>query len=211
VWWVEGDAEPDLDVAAGDADVFDQQPQELLFLGGVELVDGAADPVGEVVHSAAELVAVRERGSFVGEAGAFGLQFAVSRGDLGGAALKFCQVDEPGLVEVDEAASFGFGGVDLAVQACQFGAQELVVGDRGGYRDGLFTGEELVWLGKCGSDVVEDELVEGGGAYVAFGAAALLPTGVAVGRGCGSSSSGARCRCGRASCGSWCRPRRRRI
>ena len=36
-------------------------------MGGVELVDGAADPVGEVVHSAAELVAVRERGSFVGE------------------------------------------------------------------------------------------------------------------------------------------------
>ena len=30
----------------------------------------------------------------------------------------------------------------------------------------------------------------------------------AAGRGCGSSSSGARCRCGRASCGSWC-PRRR--
>ena len=91
--------------------------------------------------------------------------------------MKFCQVDEPGLVEVDEAASFGFSGVDLAVQAGEFGAQELVVGDRGGYRDGLFTGEELVWLGERGSDVVEDGLDEGGGADVAFGAAALLPTG----------------------------------
>ena len=34
-------------------------------MGGVELVDGAADPVGEVVHSAAELVAVRRGLHFV--------------------------------------------------------------------------------------------------------------------------------------------------
>jgi hypothetical protein len=55
VWrgWVEGDAQADLDVPAGDADLVDEQPQELLLLHGVELVDDAADPCGEVVYAAA--------------------------------------------------------------------------------------------------------------------------------------------------------------
>jgi hypothetical protein len=47
--WGGGDAQQDLDVPAGDADFLDEYPQELLFLDGVELVDHAADPFGEVV------------------------------------------------------------------------------------------------------------------------------------------------------------------
>jgi hypothetical protein len=36
-WWrVECDAQPDLDVPAGHADVFDEQAQQLLFLGVIE-------------------------------------------------------------------------------------------------------------------------------------------------------------------------------
>jgi hypothetical protein len=73
-WWrVEGDPEPDLDVPAGDSDVFDEQAQQLLFLGVVEGVDDGVDTGGEVVH-AAELVVASERGSFVGEAGSLVLQ-----------------------------------------------------------------------------------------------------------------------------------------
>ena len=48
--------------------------------------------------------------------------------DLGGAALQLGQLEEPGLVEVDEAAAFGVGGLELAVQAGQLGAEHLVVG-----------------------------------------------------------------------------------
>ena len=131
-WWrVEGDAEPDLDVPAGDADVFDEQAQQLLFLGVVEGVDDGVDAGGEVVHAAAELVVAGERGSFVGEAGSLVLQLFSAGGDFGGAALHFGEFDEPALVEVDEAAPFGVGGVDLAVQAGQFGGEQFVVGDRG--------------------------------------------------------------------------------
>ena len=54
---VEGDAQADFDVPAGDADFLDEQSQELLFLVGVELVDHAADPFGEVVDSAVDLAA----------------------------------------------------------------------------------------------------------------------------------------------------------
>jgi hypothetical protein len=48
------------------------------------------------------------------------------------------EFDEPTLLEVDEAAPFGVGGVDLAVQPDQFGRKEFVVGDRGAQGDRLF-------------------------------------------------------------------------
>jgi hypothetical protein len=41
--------------------------------------------------------------------------------NVGGAALQLGQLDEAGLVEVDEAAAFGVGGVELAVQAGHIG------------------------------------------------------------------------------------------
>lgn len=68
---------------------------------------------------AAELVVTGEFCSFVGKAGSLVLQFFSAGGDFGGAALYFGEFDEPTLVEVDEAASFGVGGVDLAVQPGQ--------------------------------------------------------------------------------------------
>jgi len=169
---VERDAEPDLDVPAGDLDVFDEQAQQLLFLDVVEGVDDGVDAGGEVVHAAAELVVTGERGSFVGEAGSLVLQLFSAGGDFGGAALQFGQFDEPALVEVDEAVPFGVGGVELAVQPGQFGAEQFVVGDRGVQRDGLLSGQQLVGVGNRGADVVEHEGVQRVGADVAFRAAA---------------------------------------
>jgi hypothetical protein len=120
-WWVECDAELDLDVPAGDSDVFDEQAQQLLFLGLVEGVDDGVDAGGEVVDAVSELVVAGEFGAFVGEACSLVLQFFSAGGDFGGAALHFGEFDEPALVEVDEAAPFCVGGVDLAVEASQFG------------------------------------------------------------------------------------------
>ena len=57
---------------AGDVDLFDEEAQQLLFLVEVEVVDDAADPVGEVVDAAAELVVAGERCALFGEAGSFG-------------------------------------------------------------------------------------------------------------------------------------------
>jgi hypothetical protein len=116
-------------VPAGDADVVDEQAQQLLFLGVVEGVDGGVDAGGEIVHAVAELVVTGERGPFVGEAGSLVLQFFSAGGDLGAAALQFGEFDEPALVEVDEAVPFGVGGLDLAVQSGEFGREKFVVGD----------------------------------------------------------------------------------
>ena len=110
---------------AGDADLLDEQPQELLFLDGVELVDHAADPFGEVVDSAVDLVAAGQGCTLLGEAGSFRLQLAMTGGDVGGSPLQVGQLDQPGLVEVDQSTLLGVGGVDLAVQPGEFGGEQL--------------------------------------------------------------------------------------
>src|SRR4051794_20983601 len=101
VWpgWVERDTESDLDVPAGDFDLLDEQPEQLLFLYVVELVDDLADLGGEVGDSAPELVPAGQRAALVGKAGAFGLQISLAGGHVAGAALEFGQVDETGLVD----------------------------------------------------------------------------------------------------------------
>ncbi len=68
---------------------------------------------------------------FVGKAGSPVLQLFSAGEDFGGAALHFGEFDKPALVEVDEAAPFGVGGVDPAVEAGQFGGEQFVVGYRG--------------------------------------------------------------------------------
>jgi citrate lyase alpha subunit len=97
---------------------------------------------GEIVHAAAELVIAGQLGSFVGEAGALVLQLFSAGGDFGGAALQFGEFDESTLVEVDETASFGVGGLDLTVHSGQFGGEEFVVGNRGVQGDRLFAGQQ---------------------------------------------------------------------
>jgi hypothetical protein len=141
VWRVvEWDAQPDLDLPAGDLDVFDEQPQQFLPLGGVELVDDGGHAGCEVLDAVAEPVAAGEVGALGGEAGAFVLQFALPRGDRGGAALQPGHVDQPGLVEVDQPVVLAAGGFEFAVQAGQFGGEQLVVGDGSVDCDGLFAG-----------------------------------------------------------------------
>ena len=116
----------------------------MLFLGVVEGVDDGVDAGGEIVHPVTELVVTGECGSFVGEVGSLVLQLFSTFSDLSGAALQFGEFDEPTLVEVDEAAPLGVGGVDLTVQPSQFGAEEFVVGNRGVQGDRLFAGQQEV-------------------------------------------------------------------
>jgi hypothetical protein len=110
-------------VPAGDADVLDEQPEQLLFLDVIEAVDDVADARGEVVNTLSDLIVAGECGALFGEVGAFGGQLAAPRGDFGGAALHFGQFDQSGLVEVDQATAFGLGGVDFATQPGQFGGE----------------------------------------------------------------------------------------
>jgi hypothetical protein len=82
VWRVEWYAQPDLDLPAGDVDVFDQQTQQVLFLRLVELVYHLADLPGEVGDAAAEQVPVGQGGALGGEGVSFGVQVTQAAGDF---------------------------------------------------------------------------------------------------------------------------------
>ena len=49
--------------------------------------------------------------------------------DIAGAALDLGELEQAGLVQVREAPPFSSVGVDFALEAGQFGGQDLVVGD----------------------------------------------------------------------------------
>jgi hypothetical protein len=110
-------------VPAGDLNVFDEKPEQLLFLGVVKVVDDGADAGGEVLDAAADLVVFGEVGALGGEAVAFCGEVFLPGGDGGGAALELGHVDQAGLVEVDQPVVFGAGCVELSVQPGEFGGE----------------------------------------------------------------------------------------
>src|SRR5258708_4450656 len=81
-------AQLDLDVPAGDLDVVDGQPEQLLFPGVVEVVDDGADAGGEVLDAAAELVVLGQAGALGRESVALaGAGFRPGGRGRGGGAL----------------------------------------------------------------------------------------------------------------------------
>ena len=100
---------------AGDVDLFDDEAEQGLFLVEVEGVDHGQNPGGEVPDAVAELVVAGQFLALGGEGVASFGEVAAAVFDVGGAALQLGQLDEAGLVGVDEAAAFGIDGVELAV------------------------------------------------------------------------------------------------
>ena len=162
---------------AGDVDLFDDEAEQGLFLVEVEGVDHGQNPGGEVPDAVAELVVAGQFLALGGEGVAALVQVVVAVLDLGGTALQLGQLDEAGLVGVDEAAAFGIDGVELAVQTGHLGGEQFVVGGGGAHGERLFAGGEHVGAQQGGADLVEHEGVEGVGADVAFGAAPVVPAG----------------------------------
>jgi hypothetical protein len=112
---VEGDAQADLDVPVADPDLLDHQAQQLLALLEVEAVEGGEDPLGEGADPVAQPVVGGEGVALVGERLALLDDDAAASVEFLDAALQFDQVDQPGLVAVDQATAFGLGGLGLAV------------------------------------------------------------------------------------------------
>jgi hypothetical protein len=102
-WGVEGDAQPDLDVPAGDADLFDDESQQLLPLVEVETVERVEGAAREVGDALAQLVVAGELGALLREGVTLVGQLGAAGVDVFGAAPQFDELDQPGLVEVDQA------------------------------------------------------------------------------------------------------------
>jgi hypothetical protein len=77
----------------------------------VELVDDGHNAVGESGDAVADLVVVCQFLALGGQGVAALLEVSAAGVGVGGAALQFGHVDQCGLVEVGQAASFGLDGV----------------------------------------------------------------------------------------------------
>ena len=70
------------------------------------------------------------------------LQGLLTPVDFGGAPLEFVELYETGLVDVDEPAVFGGGGLGFALESAQLLVKDLVIGGAGTGAEGVFTGEQ---------------------------------------------------------------------
>lgn len=132
-WGIQGDAELDLDVPAGDADLLDDEAEELLSLVEVKVIKGGQGAAGEVGDALTQLVVGGQLGPLCGQLLASGVQLGVSAVDVFGAALHVDEFDQSGLVEVNQAATFLGRGHDLAIEAGELGGEQLVVAGRLGW------------------------------------------------------------------------------
>jgi hypothetical protein len=99
---VQRDPELDLHVPAGDAYFLKEQPQELLFLFGAEVVHRGGDSSGESLNAAVDFVVAAEFSSLGGEVVASAGEVFAAVFDMGGALLHSGVCEQPGLVEVRE-------------------------------------------------------------------------------------------------------------
>ena len=160
-----------LDLPAGDADLFDDQAQQALALLEVERVDAGGGLLGEAGDALAQAVADGELVAPGGERGLLGLELRVADVDVGGAAVEFGHVDVSGLVEVGDASALGGGLVDAAREAGELGGQQLVVGRGLAADDRALGGEQDVGAQQDVADLGEHEGVEFVGADAPLGAA----------------------------------------
>jgi hypothetical protein len=89
---VEGDAQADVDVPAGDTDVLDDQAEQLLVLVEVEAVEGGKHLLGEGADALAESVVSGERVALGGQCLSLQGGLLLAGVELLGAALQFDQV-----------------------------------------------------------------------------------------------------------------------
>jgi hypothetical protein len=143
----------------------------------VEAVEGCGGSFGELGDALTKSVVFGQLVALLGEGLALAVDAAASGVEFLGSALHLDELDQSGLVEVDEPVAFGQGGVGPAVEAGQLGGEQFVVGCRGAGGDCVFAGEEHVGAKQRVADLLEDEGVEVIGADVPFRAAAVLAAG----------------------------------
>src|SRR5207302_8382770 len=68
-------------------------------------------------------------------------------------------------------------GLERGAKGGELGGEELVVGGRAVHGDGLLAGQQQGRIAQGDTDLAEDEVIEGVGADVALGAAAVLAAG----------------------------------
>ena len=159
-WLVERDAKADLDLPAGDADLFDDQAEEALALVEVQAVERLGHALGEAGQALAQPVAFGEPASFGSQTDLLAGELLAASVDLGGSPPDLGELKQPGLVKVHQPAAFGLGGVEPAFQAGKLSGEQLVVGGGPPDGDGAFAGQQNLGAQQRGTDLVEHQRVE---------------------------------------------------
>jgi len=100
---VQRDAQADLDLPAGHADLLDDQAEQPLAAVEVERVDAGAGLGGEVADALAQAVVLGQRGSLTGQRRLLGAEPALAGLHLGHPTLELGQLQEPGLLDLPAA------------------------------------------------------------------------------------------------------------
>jgi hypothetical protein len=135
----------DLDAPAGDLDLLDDHAQEALAAVEVEFVEGGEDAFGEAGDAAAQPVLAREVGAAGGEVGVLGGELVAAGRERRGAAGELVEVEQRGLVGVEQSATLELGLLEPAFQRGELGADEVVVARWDGRDDGALAG--ISWAG----------------------------------------------------------------
>lgn len=116
-----------------------------------------ADLLGEGGDGVLQALLLGEFGLLVLQGGVFVAEFVVSGGDAGAAAGEFGEVDEVGLVGVEESGSFLLGVGEASFEAFELVGDQVVVALWGAEGEFAFAGGELSWVEEGAFDFIEDE------------------------------------------------------
>jgi len=145
-----------------------------LALIEVQVVERGDDSLGEGGDATAELVVLGEGLMLFDEGATLGFEGTASLVDFTGASAKLGQVDEVGLVEVDETAVLGLDRFGLSVETAELLGDDLIVRHGCSGRHRVFASRQHFGSHERVANLVEDEGVEGIGSDVALRAAAVL-------------------------------------
>jgi hypothetical protein len=173
---VERNSELDLDMPTRHPHLFDEDPEKSLPASEVKEVDTLSNSMDEIGDALAKpvvnrkIVALRDKSlQSLGELDPPGEALAGPPTEVG-------HLDEAGLVEVGESATLGLSSGDLALQACEFCGEELVIGNRLSRGNDSLTHEHQLRREQRSAYLLEYERVQCVGADVALGTALFLTT-----------------------------------
>ncbi|MEE9279756.1 MAG: hypothetical protein V3V67_06240 [Myxococcota bacterium] len=171
---VQRDPQTDLDLPALYSNLLNNEAEQLLALLEVQGVDRGLDLVCERTDPLTDPVLLGELLPLRDEGFALLPKGTAASLHLFRSALQFHELEQAGLIEVDEPAAFRFGGFGLAIQSSELGSKELIVRRLLAHRHRHFSCQEHVWIKQSGADLIEDECIELVRSDVAFRTASVL-------------------------------------
>ena len=174
---VQGYSEPDFDPPSGDADLVNDEAEELLPLVEVQSVDGGPDLVGEAFDSISQLVLLSQLLALVEQRSPLPLKRATTQFQFLATAFELFPLDETGLIEIDQSPAFSRHGVDLVIEPRKLRGKQLVISclpSRGNRR---LSAQQHVRTQHGSADLIEDEGIEFISSNVAFRTPPMLAAG----------------------------------